>query len=120
MSNRIKRKHAKQQLRKKARLVTDPATGERWIEMDDEMAREMKAQLARFKEKFGREPGPNDPVFFDPDEDTPKPIPEWKIDQAFDEAIAKLPPEQQQAMREFAERVFPERKPAKTRKKDLQ
>ena len=58
MSNRIKRKQAKQLHRKKARLVTDPATGERWIEMDEEMAREMEAQLGRFKEKFGREPGP--------------------------------------------------------------
>ena len=120
MSNRIKRKQAKQLRHKKVRLVTDPAMGERWIEMDDEMAREMKAQLARFKEKFGREPGPNDPVFFDPDEDTPTPIPEWKIDRALDEAIAKFPPEQQQAMRQLAERVFPERKPTKMRKEDLQ
>ena len=27
-----------------------------------------------FKEKFGRDPGPDDPVFFDPDADTPQPI----------------------------------------------
>jgi hypothetical protein len=31
-------------------------------------------QLKLFKEKFGREPGPNDPVFFDPNADTPQPI----------------------------------------------
>jgi hypothetical protein len=24
--------------------------------------------------KFGRDPGPNDPVFFDPDKDVPTPI----------------------------------------------
>jgi hypothetical protein len=27
-----------------------------------------------FVEKFGREPGPSDPLFFDPDADTPQPI----------------------------------------------
>jgi hypothetical protein len=32
-------------------------------------------QRAAFVEKFGREPGPNDPVFFDPDADTPQPFP---------------------------------------------
>jgi hypothetical protein len=28
-------------------------------------------QRKAFIEKFGREPGPDDPVFFDPDEDAP-------------------------------------------------
>jgi hypothetical protein len=32
----------------------------------------MDGQLKRFKEKFGREPGPGDPVFIDPNADTPK------------------------------------------------
>ncbi|MDB5405413.1 MAG: hypothetical protein JWL84_325 [Rhodospirillales bacterium] len=32
-----------------------------------------------FVKKFGRAPGPNDPVFFDPDEDTPQPIPVQKM-----------------------------------------
>jgi hypothetical protein len=27
-----------------------------------------------FIDKFGREPGPEDPVFFDPDKDVPTPI----------------------------------------------
>ncbi|MCX6633582.1 MAG: hypothetical protein NT090_00580 [Acidobacteria bacterium] len=29
-------------------------------------------QFRLFREKFGREPGPDDPVFFDPDADTPQ------------------------------------------------
>lgn len=31
----------------------------------------MQAQYRRFEEKFGRPPGPHDPVFFDPDRDEP-------------------------------------------------
>jgi hypothetical protein len=31
-------------------------------------------QRKAFIEKFGREPGPGDPVFFDPDKDVPTPI----------------------------------------------
>lgn len=34
----------------------------------------IEAQLQRFREKFGREPGPGDPIFFDPDSDTPVPF----------------------------------------------
>lgn len=28
----------------------------------------------RFRQKFGRDPGPNDPLFFDPDSDAPAPL----------------------------------------------
>ncbi len=31
-------------------------------------------QRERFTQKFGREMGPDDPVFFDPDADTPQPL----------------------------------------------
>jgi hypothetical protein len=34
----------------------------------------MEAQLRRFEEKFGRPPGPEDPVFFDPDAEEPQPF----------------------------------------------
>jgi hypothetical protein len=34
----------------------------------------LRAQRALFVEKFGREPGPNDPIFFDPDADEPTPL----------------------------------------------
>jgi len=34
----------------------------------------MEAQFRRFEEKFGRPPGPEDPVFFDPDAEEPQPF----------------------------------------------
>jgi hypothetical protein len=38
----------------------------------------LEAQRAAFTAKFGREPGPHDPIFFDPDADVPRPInAEW-------------------------------------------
>jgi hypothetical protein len=29
-------------------------------------------QIQRFRDKFGRDPGPEDPIFFDPNADTPQ------------------------------------------------
>ncbi|MGH8572835.1 MAG: hypothetical protein ACREX8_09695, partial [Gammaproteobacteria bacterium] len=34
----------------------------------------LEEQRKRFIAKFGREPGPNDPVFFNPDADAPEPL----------------------------------------------
>ncbi|WP_137235329.1 hypothetical protein [Streptomyces sp. BPSDS2] len=34
----------------------------------------LKSQHKAFKEKFGRDPGPDDPIFFDPDADEPVPL----------------------------------------------
>ena len=34
----------------------------------------MEERRAAFRKKFGRDPGPGDPVFFDPDADTPTAI----------------------------------------------
>jgi hypothetical protein len=45
----------------------------RRIKMSPEVTRIMRDRRARFIEKFGREPGPNDPVFFDPNADVPTP-----------------------------------------------
>jgi hypothetical protein len=33
----------------------------------------MESQARRFRDKFGRDPGPEDPIFFDPDADEPRP-----------------------------------------------
>ena len=49
------------------------------IKMSPELARMIQEQLAAFKERFGREAGPEDPVFFDPDADIPQPISEEKL-----------------------------------------
>lgn len=49
------------------------------IEFDDETAATMRAQRQAFITKFGRGPGPDDPVFFDPAADEPRPIGEDAI-----------------------------------------
>jgi putative PIN family toxin of toxin-antitoxin system len=55
--------------------VGDP----RVIDMHPEVAAALESQMERFREKFGRDPGPDDPIFFDPDADSPRPLPaeEW-------------------------------------------
>ena len=42
--------------------------------MTPEMEATILAQLDLFREKFGREAGPGDPIFFDPDFDVPTPL----------------------------------------------
>jgi hypothetical protein len=44
------------------------------IRMDQGTVAGMQAQFRKFEEKFGRPPGPRDPVFFDPDADEPTPL----------------------------------------------
>jgi hypothetical protein len=44
-------------------------------------------QRKAFIEKFGREPGPEDPVFFDPDKDLPTPIDPARFDADLEKAI---------------------------------
>jgi hypothetical protein len=46
----------------------------RRIGMTPEMREAMERQLERFRQKFGRDAGPNDPIFFDPNSDVPKPF----------------------------------------------
>jgi hypothetical protein len=63
-----------------------------------------KRQRQRFIDKFGREPGPNDPVFFDEDADTPQVPPESVQDERWAEMVelirkAGAPPEVLHAMR---------------------
>ncbi|MEU9044430.1 MULTISPECIES: hypothetical protein [unclassified Kitasatospora] len=45
----------------------------------------IQRQLDSFREKFGREPGPDDPLFFDPDADEPRPMPEERITEMLGE-----------------------------------
>src|SRR5262249_43711099 len=49
----------------------------------------LEAQQQRFREKFGRDPGPNDPVFFDPDAPNPVPMSAVKIEADVIEAMRK-------------------------------
>ena len=56
---------------------------------DKELAEAMEEQLKSFKEKFGREMGPDDPIFFDPDCDVPTPLTEAKLKKELMEAARK-------------------------------
>lgn len=45
------------------------------LDLEGMIAEGMEDQRAAFVAKFGREPAPGDPVFFDPDADEPRPYP---------------------------------------------
>jgi hypothetical protein len=51
----------------------------RVIKLNKELHEAVKRQLESFNEKFGREAGPGDPLFFDPDYDVPTPLTELKV-----------------------------------------
>lgn len=71
------------------RSVTEYDDGTKKIKMNEEGTALIKAQLEFFKEKFGREPTKNDPVFFDPDCDVPTPISEEKITKLTSQAMVQ-------------------------------
>jgi hypothetical protein len=51
-----------------------PGEHARTIRLNEGAVEALEQQRQLFIERFGREPGPNDPVFFDPDEDEPTEI----------------------------------------------
>lgn len=55
----------------------------------DELQTILLAQRDAFRQKFGREPGPDDPVFFDPAADRPAPMNDEVVDQWLLEALQK-------------------------------
>ena len=59
------------------------------IKMNKELHEAIRQQLESFREKFGREPGPGDPLFFDPDCDVPTPLSELKLRKELSEAARK-------------------------------
>ena len=59
------------------------------IKMNKELHEAVIRQLESFKEKFGREAGPDDPLFFDPDYDVPVPLTEAKVKRGLVEAARK-------------------------------
>ncbi len=81
-----------------ARLVVqragDPAYPQRQrtpdgyeFELDAETAELINQQQQGFRERFGRDPGPDDPLLFDPDLDEPTPMSEAKVTAAVRAAI---------------------------------
>jgi hypothetical protein len=67
------------------------ASRSRHIQMTPEVEAIMRGQLAKFREKFGREPGPEDPVFFDPQSEVPIPLTTERISEMVEAAVQKLP-----------------------------
>ena len=61
----------------KRRKKGEPKT----IPLNAEAQRAIQEQLRKFREKFGRDAGPEDPIFFDPDADTPQPISKAHLDE---------------------------------------
>ena len=59
------------------------------IKMNKELHEAVIRQLESFKEKFGREAGTDDPLFFDPDYDVPTPLTEAKVKRELVEAARK-------------------------------
>jgi hypothetical protein len=66
---------------KKSTLKRERRNGDRTIEIGPELKAALEDQLRSFREKFGREPGPGDPLFFDPDSATPQPISSKQMDE---------------------------------------
>ena len=66
---------------------TDFDDGSRSISVTPELEEDLKEQRKKFIEKFGREPGSDDPLFFDPDADTPQPYPEEKFTEEIVESM---------------------------------
>jgi hypothetical protein len=63
--------------------------GYKSIRLSPELAKSFQEQFQRSTEKFGRPPGPDDPVFIDPSADEPHPIIDEVIDQHMLEAMHK-------------------------------
>ena len=53
----------------------------------------LKQARKRFIRKFGREPGPDDPVFFDEESDVPKQMDPAKFEAEILELLKSLPPQ---------------------------
>ena len=62
---------------------------------DPDVRHNVDMHLQRFREKFGREAGPGDPLMFDPSKDVPTPLPPGSIARDMIAAMfrAELPPE---------------------------
>src|ERR1700730_17734193 len=65
------------------------------LKMPPEAEEAINAQREAFRRKFGRDWGPGDPVFFDPDADQPTPMSSVRLEAEILEAMRKAgtPPE---------------------------
>ncbi len=58
----------------------------RKVKLSARLIRGLDQQRRDFKKKFGREPGPSDPLFFDPDADTPQQLTEQQVNDGIRDA----------------------------------
>ncbi len=61
----------------------------RQVPVNREISAQLEEQREAFRQKFGRDPGPDDPIFFDPGADQPAPYPYEKWQQTMIEAMLK-------------------------------
>jgi tetratricopeptide (TPR) repeat protein len=61
----------------------------KFVKLNHEVVTRIEDHLALFKEKFGRDPAPNDPLFFDPDAPSPRPFSIKKLHRETIEAMRK-------------------------------
>src|SRR5215831_15004340 len=73
----------------KSKKKRNPRPGFKSIPLTPDPAKSLAEQAQRFTEKFGRPPGPDDPLFFDPSADEPRPIIDEVVDQHMLEAMHK-------------------------------
>jgi hypothetical protein len=57
--------------------------------LSDEMMKILEQQREKFRQKFGRDPGPEDPVFFDPSVDAPHLSDKEKTEEALFTAMTE-------------------------------
>ena len=59
------------------------------IRLPKEVVDALQEQQKLFAEKFGRKPGADDPIFFDPSKDTPQPMDDVAVGEAIAEAMSQ-------------------------------
>jgi hypothetical protein len=71
------------------------------VQMTPRVYEALLKQRKAFIDKFGREPGEDDPVFFDPDKDVPTPIDPDRMDADLEKALQEsgIDPEKAEAFR---------------------
>lgn len=73
------------------RVRTDEGVAITWATgtpADRELRAGMEAQREAFRTKFGRDPDPDDPIFFDPDADEPRPLTDAQWEAGFEDMAA--------------------------------
>lgn len=71
-----KKKRAAKELRKEELAERRRQRMQDVIDADPSLQDDLEKLRESFIKKFGREPGPGDPIFFDPDKDVPTPMSE--------------------------------------------